>query len=104
MESKYRKLELYPLFILYYLLYCLSEQVLYFGVLKILLLQAYNIHGQEILREDQLSYCKDTLWKLLKLSISILGKDFHSEDAIVTKVHQPMGLLHGGVVALAERV
>ena len=60
---------------------------------------------KEILQKIN-SYCKDTLMETLEIEYIDIGKDFLIARMPVTKrVHQPMGLLHGGAtVALAESV
>ena len=51
-------------------------------------------------------WCKDTLMETLSIEFVDVGDDFLTAKMPVnSKVHQPMGLLHGGAtVALAESV
>jgi len=51
-------------------------------------------------------FCKNTLIEVLEIEFIEVGKDFlKAKMPVTTKVHQPMGLLHGGAsVALAESV
>jgi len=51
-------------------------------------------------------FCKNTLIELLEIEFIEVGKDFlKAKMPVTSKVHQPMGLLHGGAsVALAESV
>jgi len=51
-------------------------------------------------------FCQNTMIELLEIEFIEVGKDFLKAKMPVTpKVHQPLGLLHGGAsVALAESV
>lgn len=61
-------------------------------------------------KEEKLAFfntwCKNTLMETLEIEFTDLGDDFLTAKMPVnSRVHQPMGLLHGGAsVALAESV
>jgi len=64
-----------------------------------------NYTPEEFLNQIN-KFCKNTLIEVLEIKFIEVGKDFLKAKMPVTaKVHQPMGLLHGGAsVALAESV
>lgn len=63
------------------------------------------------LNKDQIlkncnDFCKNTLMETLEIEFIDVGKDFlKAKMPVTSRIHQPMGLLHGGAsVALAESV
>lgn len=64
-----------------------------------------NFKKEEFLRFGK-EICKNTLMETLEIEFTEVGEDFlKAKMPVNSKVHQPMGLLHGGAsVALAESV